>query len=277
MEVREILRAHGFRFDKSLGQNFITDGNLLNAIVSDAEIGRGDTVVEIGAGAGTLTRAIAERAGRVFAFEIDGRLEPILRESLAGCSNVKTVFADVLKLSDEEFRGIADGPFKVVANLPYYITTPLIMRFLESDLKAEELTLTMQREVAERLTARPGTPEYGAVTVAADAAGEGKITRIIGRNMFYPVPKVDSAVYRLKIDENRYKIDNMKLFKKTVKAAFLWRRKTLANNLKAMFSIPKEECEAILSEAGLTPLVRGETLSTEDFIALSGILAKRGL
>ncbi len=274
METREILKENNFRFNKALGQNFITDKNLLNAIVTDSGAGEDDIVVEIGAGAGTLTRAIAERCKKVYAFEVDDNLRPVLKKSLAGLDNVMVVFADVLKMSDEELLKIVDKPFKVIANLPYYITTPLIMRFLESSLPVLSLTVTIQKEVAERLVAKAGKPEYGAVTVAADYAGDAVITRIIGKEMFFPVPKVDSALLTLTINKDKYTVNDEKLFKRTVKAAFLWRRKTLANNLQNMFSLPKAECEEILSSCGFSPMIRGEKLTTQEFINLSEEIEK---
>lgn len=273
MEIRSILAKYGFHFNKALGQNFLTDDNLLDAIASDAAVTGDDVVAEIGAGAGTLTRRLALKAKKVVAFEVDERLKPVIEEVCSGLDNVEVVFADVLKCDDEEIRKYLPDKFKLVANIPYYVTTPLIMRFLESGLDVEGMTLTMQKEVAERLTAKPATKEYGAITVAADAAGEASISRIIDRRAFYPVPNVDSAVFNLKIDKNKYKINDEKLFKKVVKAAFLWRRKTLANNLKSMFGFSRETAEKILSDAGLAPMTRGETLSTEDFIKLSDVTA----
>ncbi len=273
MEIKEILRANNFKFNRALGQNFITDNNLLEAIVNDANVEKDDTVVEIGAGAGTLTRALAKRAKRVVAFEVDENLRPILGEVLKDFDNVEVHFADVLKCKDEELESIVGKDFKVVANLPYYITTPLIMRFLESGLSVKDMTLMMQKEVAERLIAKPGTAEYGAITVAVDFVGYPEITRIIDKKMFYPIPKVDSALLKIKIDKNKHKITDEKTFKKTVKAAFLWRRKTLANCLQNMFNLPKIECEKIIEKAGFLPMVRGEKLGTEEFIKLSELIS----
>lgn len=274
MEIKDILKKYNFRFNKALGQNFITDGNLLNAIAADAEVGKDDVVVEIGAGAGTLTRALAEKARYVYAFEVDRALQPVLDEVLKAVDNVTAVFSDVLKMSDEEIKNIVSGPFKVVSNLPYYITTPLMTRFLESSLPVTEMTLLMQKEVAERLTAKPGTAEYGAITVGVEAFADAAVTRMVGRNNFFPVPKVDSALLRLVIDKNKHKIDDEKFFRKTVKCAFLWRRKTLANNLKNMFSFTSQDCEKILSECNFEPMIRGEKLSVNDFILLSSAVKK---
>lgn len=274
MEIREILKKHNFRFNKALGQNFITDVNLLNAIVDDAEVGKDDVAVEIGTGAGTLTRALADKAKHVCTFEVDRSLKPILDETLADKDNVTVVFSDVLKMKDEDIKKVVSGPFKVVSNLPYYITTPVLTRFLESSLPVTGMTLLMQKEVAERLTAKPGTAEYGAITVGVEAFSDAAVTRIVGRNNFFPVPKVDSALLRLVVDKNKYKIDDEKFFRKTVKCAFLWRRKTLANNLKSMFSFTSQECEKILSECNFDPMIRGEKLSVEEFILLSSVVRK---
>ena len=276
MEIKEILQANNFRFNKALGQNFITDVNLLDAIVNDAGVTAEDTVVEIGTGAGTLTRAISKAAKRVVTFEVDDNLRPVLSVTLSECKNVEVVFGDVLKMSDEDLKKYVSGPFKVVANLPYYITTQLLMRFVESELDVIDLTLMMQKEVAERLTAKAGTPEYGAVTVAVESVGYGRVLRTIGKNMFFPVPKVDSALYYLKIDKNKLKIADQKLFKKTIKAAFLWRRKTLANNLQSAFSVPKSDAEKLLVELGYDPMIRGEKLSAEEFLRLSERIGEIG-
>lgn len=269
MEIREILAAHNFRYDKSLGQNFITDTNLLKAIVSDAGITSGDTVVEIGAGAGTLTKELAKAAKEVIAFEVDENLRPVLGEVLGGLSNVRVEFGDVLKMSDRQFREIVPQSFKVVANLPYYITTPLIMRFVESGLPYIGLTLTVQKEVAERLAAVSGTPEYGAITASINLTNQTKLLRHISKNMFYPVPKVDSALIGITMAGNRYGADDVAFVRKVIKLAFMWRRKTLANNLHSALALPKEKAEEILTELGFEKTVRGERLSAEDFCRLA--------
>ena len=196
-ELSDILRASGFRFNKALGQNFIFDGNLLDAIVSDAGVTAEDTVVEIGTGAGTLTARLAARAKKVFSFEVDERLRPVLDISLKGAENVEVVFRDVMKMKDDELREMIGGEFKVVANLPYYITTPLIMRFAESTLPVRSITVMVQKEVADRLTAEVGSADYAAVTLAVKVFGDAAVTRIVDRHMFRPAPNVDSAVVRI--------------------------------------------------------------------------------
>lgn len=273
MDIRELV-GEGFRFKKSLGQNFITDVNLLNAVVSDANVTENDVVAEIGAGAGTLTSALAKKAKKVVSFEVDSDLGPALEKIAQANPSVTFHFADVLKLSDDEIREWVPERFKVVANLPYYVTTPMIMRFVESTLDVSDMTLMMQKEVAERLTAKEGTPEYGAITVALRAIASVKITRTIDRRMFYPAPNVDSALVKIDFDRNKYKFADYKIFKKTVKAAFAMRRKTLANNLVSAFSIPKTEAEKIIENAGFSKTVRGETLSCDEFVALSDSIAE---
>ncbi len=269
MNVSDVLKAQGFKFNKALGQNFITDGNLLSAIVSDGGITKDDVVVEIGTGAGTLTRAIANCAKKVFSFEVDQNLKDILSLTLQGVDNAEVIFKDVLKLSDQEFLQIVSEPFKVVANLPYYITTPLLMRFLESDLNVQSLTLTVQKEVADRFVAKSNTADYSAVTLAIDMRGSATMTRKISKQMFFPVPKVDSAVVRVDIDRHKLDGENFNLIHKLVRSAFGMRRKTLVNNLSNAFGISKDELTKKLEMAQLSPLIRGEALSLDDFIRLS--------
>ncbi len=265
---------NGFRFNKALGQNFLTDKNLLSAICDDAEITAEDTVVEIGTGAGTLTEAILNTGAFVYTFEVDSRLEPLISERLQGHSKYKLTFFDVLKMSDEQFKEICPGPFKVVANLPYYVTTPLIMRFLESDLPCRSLTLTVQKEVGDRLCAKEGTADYGAVTVAVQSYCDVSVKRIIDRRMFYPAPKVDSCVVTLTMHDNKFGIADRALFRRTVKAVFCARRKTLENNLKSAFGFTKEQCEFIFRKLDLPPMIRGEKLSVAEFVSLTQAISE---
>lgn len=272
--IKDIIRGVNFRFNKALGQNFITDSNLLDAIVADSGITGDDVVVEIGTGAGTLTRAIAKVAKKVCSFEVDRNLEPVLALSLQGVENVEVVFRDVLKMKDDDLAAIVGSKFKVVANLPYYITTPLAMRFIESSLDVESVTIMVQKEVALRFVAKPNTPDYSAITLAIEMAGDAHITRNVSRNKFYPTPNVDSAVVR--IDINRHKLDgeNEALLHKLARSSFAMRRKTLANNLSVAFSLGKQEATQIVEEAGFQPLVRGEALSLDDYKTLSKTLEK---
>lgn len=270
MKMKDVLQATSFRFNKALGQNFISDTNLLKGIVTDSGITPDDVVVEIGTGAGTLTRQIASMAKQVYSFEVDQNLIPVHELSLSGIDNLQVIFRDVLKMKDDEFKSIVgEGEFKVVANLPYYITTPLIMRFLESDLNVTSLTIMVQEEVGRRLVAKPNTADYSAITLAVLLRGEGTITRKVGRNMFYPAPNVDSAVVRIDVDKDKLAGENKALIHKLVRSAFLMRRKTLVNNLNASFGLSKAEAAEKLIAAGLDERVRGEALSLEDYVNLS--------
>lgn len=272
--IKDIIRGVDFRFNKALGQNFITDANLLDAIVADSGITPSDVVVEIGTGAGTLTRAIAKVAKKVYSFEVDRNLEAVLALSLQGVENAEVVFRDVLKMSDEQLEAIVGKKFKVVANLPYYITTPLAMRFIESTLEVESITIMVQKEVALRFVAKPNTPDYSAITLAIEMAGEAQITRNVSRTMFYPSPNVDSAVVRIDIDRNKLDGENVALLHKLVRSSFAMRRKTLANNLSVVFKIDKQTAAQIIVDAGFSPMVRGETLSLDDYKKLSKSLEK---
>ena len=265
----------GFRFNKALGQNFLSDKNLLAAICDDAGIQEGDTVVEIGTGAATLTEALLKCGAFVYTFEVDERLEPLIKNRLIDYSKYKISFLDVLKIKDDRFEEICPEPFKVVANLPYYVTTPLIMRFLESDLKYLSLTLTVQKEVGERLCAKEGTADYGAVTVSVQSYCDVEIKRIIDKKMFYPAPKVDSCVIKLTPHGNKFAVKDRAVFNRTVRAVFCARRKTLENNLKAAFSLTKEQCEEIFEAMGLPPMIRGEKLSVSQFVTLSELVASK--
>ena len=272
--IKDIIRGADFRFNKALGQNFITDANLLDAIVADSGITPSDVVVEIGTGAGTLTRAIAKVAKKVYSFEVDRNLETVLALSLQGVENAEVVFRDVLKMSDEQLEAIVGKKFKVVANLPYYITTPLAMRFIESTLEVESITIMVQKEVALRFVAKPNTPDYSAITLAIEMAGEAQITRNVSRTMFYPSPNVDSAVVRIDVDRNKLDGENVALLHKLVRSSFAMRRKTLANNLSVAFKIDKQTAAQIIGDAGFSPMVRGEALSLDDYKKLSKSLEK---
>ena len=267
--VIEILRRNAFTAKKKYGQNFIVDPKLLSAIVSDAEINEDDVVVEIGAGAGTLTRALGERAKQVYAFEIDESLKDILDITLSGLNNIQIIYKDILKTDREELRALAGGGrFKVVANLPYYITTPVLFYFLDSDLPIDSITVMVQREVALRMVAKSSTSDYGVLTLSIQSRGTARMTRFVGKEMFHPRPVVDSSVVR--IDLNGDKMDE-RLFK-LIRCAFSMRRKTLANNLIASYGLNRHEAEQILSDAGINIKARGEALDLKDFIRLSAIL-----
>ena len=272
--IKDIIRGTNFRFNKALGQNFITDGNLLDAIVQDSGVTSDDIVVEIGTGAGTLTRALAKVAKKVYSFEVDDNLKPVLELSLQGVDNVEVIFRDVLRMKDDDLKAIVGDKFKVVANLPYYITTPLAMRFVESNLGVESLTIMVQKEVADRFVAKPNTADYAAITLAIESAGSAKVTRNVSRNMFFPSPNVDSAVVRIDIDRHKLDGENAALLHKLIRGSFAMRRKTLTNNLSVAFQMSKQDATDLIVACGFNPLVRGEALSLAEYIKLARALEK---
>ena len=275
-EIKTILLKHGFTFKKQYGQNFLTDGNLLDAIVRDGGVGADTTVLEIGAGAGALTRALSAQAKKVVALEIDKSLQPVLAETLAGCENVEVVFRDFMK-ADLPALEAELGSYRVVANLPYYVTTPVLMRFLEEAKACEGVTVMVQEEVAARFTAKAGTPDYGAVTAAIALRGEARITRKVPRTMFYPRPNVDSAVVRIDFEAGRIPVRSESAYRAAVRCAFLSRRKTLENNLVNAFRISREQAKKVLHEAGIADMVRGETLPPEALARLADVLFEAGM
>ena len=269
--MKQILLEKRFIFNKSLGQNFIYDTNLLKAIASDAKIDSDDTVLEIGAGAGTLTRILATLAKNVIAYEIDRNLATILESTLADINNVKVIFSDFLK-SDLEYLKNLRG-VKVVANLPYYITTPIIMKLLEEHYHSiKSINVMVQKEVAERICANAGSKDYGAISCSVQARADVSIMRIVSRNMFHPAPNVDSAILSIIPNPDKYgdKVDDS-LFK-LIKTAFAMRRKTLLNNLIKEYKLERNILENILIKCNINTNARGETLNVEDFINLNGIL-----
>ena len=277
MQLKEVLIKNGFHFNKRYGQNFLTDTNLLRSIVEKAGITENDTVVEIGVGGGTLTRAIAEKAKRVIGFEIDVNLKPVLAETLSDHENVEIIYKDVMKMKTEDIETLIGGRFSVVANLPYYITTPILMKFIEESDMVDSITVTVQEEVADRLCARAGSSEYGAITASVDAVGNAQKIMRIDRKMFYPAPNVDSAVVKIDIDKNKYNIKDMLLFRAVVRCAFLSRRKTLVNNLMMYFKIDRKTAEEIVLNVKGDASVRGEVLDTLDFVNLQEEILKRNI
>lgn len=273
MSIKDVLGNNSFRFNKQFGQNFISDDGLLSSIVAASEIPEGANVLEIGAGAATLTKKLAERAGRVVAYEIDGNLEPVIAQNLNGVNNVEVRMRDFMAESEADIADIFGGePFAVVANIPYYITTPIIMKLLESGLNLTSVTVMIQKEVAERLTAKAGTADYGVITVAVDLVGEATMKLVVDKTWFYPVPKVDSAVVRIAVNRGKYGADYKRVMR-TVKGAFAMRRKTLVNNLLGL-GVSRERVNAILTEMGLDERIRGERLTTEQFIELTERIAE---
>jgi 16S rRNA (adenine1518-N6/adenine1519-N6)-dimethyltransferase len=255
---------------KSLGQNFITDTNLLKAIVQDAQIDN-DNVLEIGAGAGALTKALAERADKVVAFEIDKSLEPVISDTLKDC-DARVVFQDFLETEEEDIIKLLDEDYKVVANLPYYITTPIIFKLLEFKNPPKSITVMVQLEVGQRITASPGSKDYGALTVGIDSKYRAKITRKVKKEMFIPRPKVDSCIVHMTY--RPYEIEDYALFHRVVKSAFRARRKQLINNLSDELGLSKDVLKDILKSLNLDINIRGENLSALEFIELSESIKK---
>ncbi len=277
MQLKEILIKNGFHFNKRFGQNFLTDVNLLNSIVDKSGITEHDTVIEIGVGGGTLTRAIAKKAKRVIGFEIDTNLKPVLSETLGDLENVEIVFKDVMKMPTQEIEEMIGGRFSVVANLPYYITTPILMKFIEESDMVDKITVTVQEEVADRLCAKAGSSEYGAITASVDVVGNAEKIMRIDRKMFYPAPNVDSAVVRIDMDKQKYPLKDIRAYRAGVRCAFLSRRKTLVNNVMMSFKTDRVTAENIVLNVTGDIMVRGETLTTQDFVNLHEEIIKNEL
>ena len=275
-DLRSVLEKHGFHFKKQFGQNFISDTNLLRSIVEASGITKETTVVEIGCGAGTLTRALAEAAKQVYAFDIDRDLQPVLAETLSGLENVEVIFRDFNKLDLKEFEKEIEE-YVVVANLPYYITTPLVTKLLEESDKVQGLSIMVQEEVADRFCAKENTPEYGSITAAIALKGNAKVVKRVSRNLFYPRPNVDSAVVKIEFERGRVAVKDEKAYRQTVKCAFLNRRKTLENNLVNFFKLTREQAKAALAQAGVDEKARGETLSPQRLALLSDVLLDMGV
>lgn len=282
--TRAVLERHGFTFKKSFGQNFLTDTNILQKIVDTAEIDQNVNVIEIGPGIGALTEFLAENAAEVMAFEIDDRLIPILADTLGRFDNVKVINEDILK-SDLQTRikefANPDLPIKVVANLPYYITTPILMHLIESKIPFSEFVVMMQREVADRISAEPNTKAYGSLSIAVQYYMTAKVAFIVPRTVFVPAPNVDSAILKMtRLDTPAVAVQDEDFFFKVAKASFVHRRKTLWNNLTSHFGKTEEikvKLEQALQTADIKPSIRGEALSIADFARLADSLKTVGL
>ena len=273
----EILRRHDFRFQKKFGQNFLIDTYVLKKIASAADITDDDFVLEIGPGIGTLTQVLCESAGKVVAVEIDRNLIPILDETLSGYDNITVLNNDIMKIDIEEIVSGYNGgkPIKVVANLPYYITTPIIMKLFESRVPLKSVTVMVQKEVALRMQAEPDTKDYGALSLAVQYYADVKTVANVPENCFLPRPSVGSAVVQLTCREKSpVDVKDEKLMFKIIRASFNQRRKTLQNGLGNDSSLPvtKEQAKDAIVDMGLPPLVRGETLSLKQFAELSNRL-----
>lgn len=274
----EVLQKCNFSFQKKFGQNFLIDTHVLDKIIQSANITEDDMVLEIGPGIGTMTQYLAQAAGKVIAVEIDKNLIPILEDTLSGYDNVRVINEDVLKLdlkklADEENNG---KPVKVVANLPYYITTPIIMGLFENEVSVESITVMVQKEVADRMQTGPGNKDYGALSLAVQYYADPYIVANVPPNCFMPRPKVGSAVIRLTChQEKTVQVQDEKLMFNIIRASFNQRRKTLANGLKnaATLDFTKEEVETAIDALGKGASVRGETLTLEEFARLSDLLS----
>jgi len=275
MNLRDTLHKHNFKFKKKFGQNFITDGNLLQKIADAAEIGPDDVVIEVGPGAATLTRVLAQRAKAVIAIEIDRDLAPIITETMADYDNFHLVQGDALELDlDALVQEKLGAPhhYKIVANLPYYITTPLVMHFLEQGFDIARIVIMVQKEVAARFAAQPGKKDYGAITVSLQYYGAVRCAFPVPRQMFIPQPEVDSAVVDIQPWAQKPLLaDDEALFHRLVKAAFGQRRKTLNNALKTL-QLDTALLQQALTQTGIDGTRRGETLSVAEFVALSNTI-----
>ena len=271
--IKDIKERYGFKLSKNLGQNFLTDKNIIDRIIESAEIGPDDLVIEIGPGIGVITREAAETARKVIAVEIDKNLIPILKETLSDVDNVEIVNQDILKTDVNQMvenQGDSVSGVKIIGNLPYYITTPIIMKLLEDGVKANSITVMMQKEVADRIKAFPGSKAYGALSVAVQYYCTVEAVVNVPKEVFVPQPKVDSTVLRLNIrEEAPVKLLNREIFFRCVKAGFGQRRKTLLNSLMGIEGITKEGVKAALEAAGIDPSRRAETLDLEEFAKLS--------
>lgn len=276
IRTKAILEKYGFSFKKSLGQNFLIDPNILTRIVDHANISEDTGTIEIGPGIGALTEHLARRSKKVVAFEIDQRLLPILNETLSPYSNVEIIHSDVLKADvktviEEKFTDVND--IMVVANLPYYVTTPIIMKLLEEKLPIRGIVVMLQKEVADRISAKPGTKDYGSLSIAVQYYTTAEIVMTVPKTVFVPQPNVDSAIIRLTVrDQPAAEMKDEDFFFQVIKASFAQRRKTILNNLTNQLPLGKEKKEAIvtaLNSAHIEPGRRGETLTIEEFARLS--------
>jgi len=275
-EISSLLKRHGFTFSKALGQNFIINERICPAMIQSLNANENTGVLEIGPGIGVLTKELCSVAGKVISVELDNRLFPILSETLSDCGNIEIVEGDALKMDlnaliDEKFTGMSD--IKVCANLPYYITSPIIMKLIESKLPVSEIVVMVQKEAADRLAAQIGSRESGALTVAAQYYAEIEKLFDVSRGSFMPQPKVDSAVIKLSVrKEPPVRAENEKRFFEIVRAAFAQRRKTALNSLSSSLNIPKDKVRAALEKIGRNENDRAERFSMDEFAALSALI-----
>lgn len=275
--IKDILDRYGFKFSKSLGQNFLIDGNIIKRIVEIAGLDEKSGVLEIGPGFGTLTQLLCKKANKVIAIEVDKSLIEVHKGTL-DYPNLKIIYDDFLKvdvnkLIEEEFKGL---DVKIVANLPYYITTPIIMKILEEKYKVSKIVVMVQKEMAQRLNSKPGTKNYGAITLAVQYRADTNIAMIVPNSVFMPKPKVDSAVIEFKIlPKPRIDVCDEKMLFKVIKASFAQRRKTILNGLSNSLNFSKDIINESLVSASINPGIRGEKLTLDEFGRISDEISKR--
>ena len=273
VKTAELVKKYNFKFSKSLGQNFLVDDSVPKDIVLGAEVDENDLVIEIGPGVGTLTAQLLNKAKKVVAIELDNDLIPILTEEMGNNPKFTLIHNDALKVNFNEIIG-EEKSVKLVANLPYYVTTPIIVKLLKEKYNFKSLTIMIQKEVAERMDAEPGNKDYGSLSLLVQYYCNTKIIRKVPPQCFIPRPKVDSIVIRLdRLDEPKVKVENEKLFFEVIRSSFNMRRKTLWNGVKNI-GLPKEKLELAFEEAGVDPKRRGETLTIEEFAVLSDKINK---
>ena len=275
MKLGELLKKHNFKFSKKYGQNFLSDGNLLESIAIKSGVDLNTPVLEIGCGAGTLTKVLCQHAKYVYGYEIDKTLAPVLGDNLRGIENCDITFKDIMREKTAETENRIGEEYMLVANLPYYITTPIIMKFVEEAQNCKSIVIMVQEEVARRICAKEGTADYGAITASINLVANSEIILKVPRTMFMPAPNVDSAVVKIVFDRTKYPEVDRKIYRDTVRAAFLSRRKTLVNNLREWLKIDKAQAEELLAECKIDIMARGETLGTQEFVNLSTAIKEK--
>lgn len=274
--LKFLLSKHNLNLKKQYGQNFLTDVTLLDSIVESAGVTENDVVLEIGCGAGALTSALCRKAKKVIGFEIDQRLKPVLEETLEEYSNVEIVFSDIMKQKLTDVEKKLGENYVMVANLPYYITTPIIMRFIENAKNIKAMVIMVQEEVAYRLASKESTSDYGAITVGINLRGSAEVVMRVPREKFTPAPNVDSAVVKIVIESDKFKNVDFSAVRNLVRCAFSSRRKMLVNNLMNGYKISRVEAENALISAGISVTARGENLTAEDYVKLTEKLSVIG-
>lgn len=275
--LKFILNKYGFTFKKAFGQNFLSSEDLLEEIVQKANVTSNDTVLEIGCGAGALTKVLSKYAKKVIGYEIDVKLKPILAEQLEDCDNVEIVFKDVLKEKFSDLENKLGKDYVMVANLPYYITTPIVMEFIEKSNNIKSMVIMVQEEVADRFVSKENSTDYGAITVAINLRGSAQKIIRVPRENFTPIPNVDSAVVKIDVDKSKFKGVDFNKVRQVVRAGFSGRRKMLINNLMRTFNLPRNVCEEYLTKSNVSLTSRAENLSAEDFVNLTNVFIENGV